>query len=125
VKKLQSHNLKRGNKTAVKHARYAVPRILFPFLVPFAVCRPRFKTQFGVYRTTKEFKPFEAEARQKTFKKSVRTAKKTQVFTITKINRLTLFKEIIHIKRINTRCRANGIHSKAAVIYNYHSTSND
>jgi hypothetical protein len=29
-----------------------------------------------------------------TFKDSVRTAKKTQHFTITKINRLTLFKEI-------------------------------
>jgi hypothetical protein len=31
------------------------------------------------------------------FKNSVRTAKKTQPFTITKINWLTLFKEIIPI----------------------------
>jgi hypothetical protein len=31
------------------------------------------------------------------FKNSVRTAKKTQHFTITKINRLTLFKEIIAV----------------------------
>jgi hypothetical protein len=31
------------------------------------------------------------------FKNSVRTAKKTQYFTVTKINRLTLFKEIIAV----------------------------
>jgi hypothetical protein len=31
------------------------------------------------------------------FKNSVRTAKKTQLFTITKINWLTLFKEIIAV----------------------------
>jgi hypothetical protein len=43
-----------------------------------------------------------------TFKHSVRTAKKTQHFTITKINWLTLFKEIIavytenHTKHITT-----------------------
>jgi hypothetical protein len=45
------------------------------------------------------------------FKNSVRTAKKTQLFTITKINWLTLFKEIIpvysenHTKPISTKCR--------------------
>jgi hypothetical protein len=45
------------------------------------------------------------------FKYSVRTAKKTQHFTITKINWLTLFKEIIavysenHTKTINTKRR--------------------
>jgi hypothetical protein len=35
------------------------------------------------------------------FKNSVRTAKKTQHFTITKINWLTLFKEIIAVYRVN------------------------
>jgi hypothetical protein len=45
------------------------------------------------------------------YKNSVRTAKKTQHFTITKINRLTLFKEIIpvysenHTKHIHTKRR--------------------
>jgi hypothetical protein len=45
------------------------------------------------------------------FKNSVRTAKKTQHVTITKINWLTLFKEIIAVysenntKHINTKCR--------------------
>jgi uracil DNA glycosylase len=40
----------------------------------------------------------------------VRTAKKTQLFTVTKINWLTLFEEIItvysedHTKQINTLC---------------------
>jgi hypothetical protein len=44
------------------------------------------------------------------FKNSVRTAKKTLHFTITKINWLTMFKEIIavcsedHMKHINTKC---------------------
>jgi hypothetical protein len=47
------------------------------------------------------------------YKNSVRTAKKTQHFTITKINWLTLFKEIIavysenHTKPINTHCGQN------------------
>jgi hypothetical protein len=46
---------------------------------------------------------------QMTFKNSVRTAKKTPHFTITKINWLTLFKEIIavysenHTKHKNTK----------------------
>jgi hypothetical protein len=45
------------------------------------------------------------------FKNSVRTSKKTQLFTITKINWLMLFKETIavyfdnHMKSINTKCR--------------------
>jgi hypothetical protein len=45
------------------------------------------------------------------FKNSVRTSKRTQHFTITKINWLTLFKEIIadyaenHTKPINTKCQ--------------------
>jgi hypothetical protein len=45
-----------------------------------------------------------------TFKNSVRTAKKTQHFNVTKINWLTLFKEIIAVnsenrtKHINTKC---------------------
>jgi hypothetical protein len=44
------------------------------------------------------------------FKKSVRTSKRTPYFTITKINWLTLFKEVIpvytekHMKPINTLC---------------------
>jgi hypothetical protein len=44
------------------------------------------------------------------FKNPVRTSKRTPHFTITKINRLTLFKEIIavysenHAKPINTKC---------------------
>jgi hypothetical protein len=49
-----------------------------------------------------------------TYKYSVRTAKKTQHFTITKIKRLTLFKEIIAVytedqtKPINTNRKGNG-----------------
>jgi recombinational DNA repair protein (RecF pathway) len=39
------------------------------------------------------------------FKNSVRTAKKTQLFTITKINWLTLFKEIIAVY-----CKSNHAH---------------
>jgi len=45
------------------------------------------------------------------FKNSVRTSKRTPHFTITKINWLTLFKEIIavytenHTEPINTKCR--------------------
>jgi hypothetical protein len=47
------------------------------------------------------------------FKNSVRTAMKTPHFTITEINWLTLFKEIIavysenHAKPINTKCRVS------------------
>jgi hypothetical protein len=55
--------------------------------------------------------PFEAEARLN--KNSVRTAKKTPHFTITKISWLTLFKEVIdvysenHTKPANTLCGEN------------------
>jgi hypothetical protein len=41
------------------------------------------------------------------FKKSVRTAKKTKNFTVTKINRLTLFKEIIAVYSENRTEHAN------------------
>jgi hypothetical protein len=46
------------------------------------------------------------------FKNSVRTAKKTQHFSIARINWLTLFKEVIavysenHTRPINTKCRS-------------------
>jgi hypothetical protein len=57
------------------------------------------------------------------FKNSVRTSKRTPHFTITKINWLTLFKEIIavysenHTKPINTECR---LIAKGAGTYRYH-----
>jgi hypothetical protein len=61
------------------------------------------------------------------FKYSVRTAKKTQHFTIKKINRLTLFKEIIavysenHTKHINTLRGKNAelVFVKTAGTYSY------
>jgi hypothetical protein len=49
------------------------------------------------------------------FKNLVRTAKKTPHLTVTKINWLTLFKEIIavysknHTKPTNTMCRQNAV----------------
>jgi hypothetical protein len=52
---------------------------------------------------------FEAEARLNNFKNSVRTAKKTHLLTVTKINLLMVFKEIIsvysenHTKPVNTK----------------------
>jgi hypothetical protein len=62
------------------------------------------------------------------FKHSVRTAKKTLHFTITKINWLTLFKEIIsvytynHMKPINRLCGYNAglLIVKAGGTYSYH-----
>jgi hypothetical protein len=62
------------------------------------------------------------------FKNSVRAAKKTQLFTITKINWLTLFKEIIavysekHTKPINTLFRqyTELLNVKAGGTYNCH-----
>jgi hypothetical protein len=61
------------------------------------------------------------------FKNSVCTAKKTQHFTITKINWLTLFKEIIpvytenHTKPINTLWKnAELLIIKAGGAYSYH-----
>jgi hypothetical protein len=72
-------------------------------------------------------KAFEAEARVIIFKNSVRTSKRTPHFTITKINWLTLFKEIFavyaytgnHSKYTNTKCRVP--YCKTAGIYSYHS----
>jgi hypothetical protein len=67
------------------------------------------------------------EAHLKIFKNSVRTAKKTQHFTITKINWLTLFKEIIavycenHMKQINKN--ADLLIVKAGGTYSYHQAS--
>jgi hypothetical protein len=63
------------------------------------------------------------------FNNSVRTAKKTPHFTITKINWLTLFKEIIPVytenytKHINTFCGQNteSLVIKAGGTYKYHS----
>jgi hypothetical protein len=58
-----------------------------------------------------QINPLKPKFVQIIFKNSVRTAKKTQLFTITKINLLTLFKEIIavycenHTKQINTKLR--------------------
>jgi hypothetical protein len=61
-----------------------------------------------------KFNPLKLKLVQKNvFKNSVRTAKKTLHFAITKINWLTLFKEIIavysenHTKHINTLCGQN------------------
>jgi hypothetical protein len=67
------------------------------------------------------------------FKNSVRTAKKTQHFTITKINWLTLFKEIIAVycenrtKHINTLCRQNAelLTKEAGGSHSYHWDLND
>jgi hypothetical protein len=61
---------------------------------------------------------------QMIFKNLVRTAKKTQHFTITKINWLTLFKEIIavysenHTKHIKFKMQLLIV--KAAGTYSYH-----
>jgi hypothetical protein len=61
------------------------------------------------------------------FKNSVRTAKKTQHFTVTKMNRLTLFKEIIgvcsesHTERVNKPCEQSAqlLTVKAPGTYSY------
>jgi hypothetical protein len=71
--------------------------------------------------------PFKAETRVNIFKNSVRTAKKTPHFTVTKINRLTLFKEIIavycenRIKRVYTVCgqHADLVNVKAGCVCGY------
>jgi hypothetical protein len=58
------------------------------------------------------------------FKNPVRTSKRTPHFTITEINWLTLFKEIIavysenHTKPVSTKY--NVTHFKIAGTYNYH-----
>jgi hypothetical protein len=64
----------------------------------------------GIPRRRWEVTTLKPKLIQILFKNSVRTAKKTQLFTITKINWLMLFKEIIavcsknHTKPINTLC---------------------
>jgi hypothetical protein len=71
--------------------------------------------------------PFEAEARIKIFKNSVRTSKRTPHFTITKINWLTLFKEIIAVYTENhTEPKISNAELpivKAAGTSSYHSAS--
>jgi hypothetical protein len=58
------------------------------------------------------------------FNNSVRTSKRTSHFTITKINWLMLFKELIAVyaanytKPINTKCKLT---AKGAGTYSYHS----
>jgi hypothetical protein len=71
--------------------------------------------------------PIEAENCPDIFKNSVLTAKETSRFTITKINRLTLFKEIFavycenHTKHTNTLCKnMQLVNVKTGGTYNYH-----
>jgi hypothetical protein len=62
------------------------------------------------------------------FKNSVRTTKKAPHFTVTKVNRLTLFKEIIAVytenqmKHINTLCGQSVelLNVKVCGTYSYH-----
>jgi hypothetical protein len=49
-----------------------------------------------------DFSPLKMKIAWVTFKDSIRTAKKTQHFTVTKINWLTQFKEIIAVYSKNT-----------------------
>jgi hypothetical protein len=73
--------------------------------------------------TTNRLNPLKPEADL-----SVRTAKRTQHFTITKINWLTLFKEIIavytenHMKHMDTLCEqiVELLKVKAGGTYSYH-----
>jgi hypothetical protein len=68
--------------------------------------------------TVTNIEPFDDEARLILFKNSVRTSKRTPNFTITKINWLTLFKEIIAVysdnytKPINTKCSITDYQSR-------------
>jgi hypothetical protein len=78
------------------------------------------------------FNPLKPKLVYITFKNSVRTAKKTQHVTVTKINRLTLFKDIIAVysenrtKRINTKWGKNAelLNVKAVGTYSYHCVVN-
>jgi hypothetical protein len=90
------------------------------------VGRAPFEFYPGICQTTEE--KLCGEAHGKIFKNSVRTAKKTPHFTITKINWLTLFTEIIatysenHTKPINT-LRGHNVELlviKAGGPYGYH-----
>jgi hypothetical protein len=57
------------------------------------------------------------------FKNSVRTSKRTPHFTITKINWLTLFKEIIAVYSENQKIQNAALLTvKADGSYSYHST---
>jgi hypothetical protein len=62
------------------------------------------------------------------FKNPVRTSKRTPQFTITAINWLTLFKEIIavysenHTEPINIKCKKELLNVKAAGTYSDHSS---
>jgi hypothetical protein len=78
-------------------------------------CSP---AELGIHITTATFtffNPLKPTLALILFKYSVRTAKKTQHFTITKINWLMVFKEIIavysenHTKPINTICVQNAM----------------
>jgi hypothetical protein len=72
--------------------------------------------------------PLKPKLIQIIYQNSFRTAKKTPHFTITKINWLTLFKEIIavysenHTKLTNTYCEQNAklLNIRAGGIYSYH-----
>jgi hypothetical protein len=68
--------------------------------------------------------PLKPELVKVIFKDSVRTAKKTQLFTITNINWLTLFKEIIAVYSENNtkpiHLNAALLIVKAAGTYSYH-----
>jgi hypothetical protein len=71
-----------------------------------------------VYEYNRRFEPLKTKLVYILFKNSVRTPKGTPNFTVTKINLLTLFKEIIavysknHTKPINTKCRISDCQSR-------------
>jgi hypothetical protein len=56
-----------------------------------ALCRPAYVTQIS------SVQPFEAEARVSNISEFIHTSNRTQHFTVTKINWLMLFKEIIAV----------------------------
>jgi uracil DNA glycosylase len=82
------------------------------------------ETLVSTYKSTRRQYP----EQHRHLKNSVRTAKKTPHFTITKINWLTLFKEIIavysenHTKHINTTWGQNAelLNVKSGGTYSYH-----
>jgi hypothetical protein len=57
------------------------------------------------------------------FKNSALTAKKAQLFTVTKINRLTLFKEIIAVYSKNRTKHTNTLRGKVQCFQNSKETS--
>jgi hypothetical protein len=72
--------------------------------------RGQSRSKYYAHDGTVLLNPLKPQLVQIIFKKSVRTAKKTPHFTITKINWLTLFEEIIavyyenHTKPMNIKC---------------------